>query len=173
MNVSFKKSWAVIFLFSFTAFSFTTAVHAGAYIFASENVLVDTYSSWSEYGRGEINTFTTSAGLTYPFPIRWVVEVTSDIDTAMPNSVSQEFTSDWSLNTAIPDLVPATVTGIPQTNPGVTTLNVTASVDYDITGPGSYLGATGLLICNPYPAGCEDYTPYANQTSSDIKIYAV
>ena len=142
------------------------------YIFAS-TVVQDTYGSWSQYGCGEINTFTAAMGLTYPFPIRWVVEVTIDIHTAMPNSLWQEFTSDWALNTSVPDLVPATVTGIPQTNPGVTTLNVTASVDYDVTGPGSYHGATGLIICNPYGPTCPDFTPYANQTSSDIKIYAV
>ena len=137
------------------------------YIFAS-TVVQDTYGSWSEYGQGEINTFTAAMGLTYPFPIHWAVEVTIDIHTAMSDSLWESF-KDWSLNTAIPDTVPATVTGIPKTNPGITTLNVKATVNYDITGAGSYLGATGMWL--GHNDGFPDFTPYANQTNSVIKIY--
>ena len=139
------------------------------YIFAS-TVVQDTYGSWSEYSQGEINTFTAAMGLTYPFPIHWAVEVTIDIHTAMPDSLWQEFRTEWSLNTAIPNTVPATVTGIPQTNPGVTTLNVKAWVNYDITGAGSYLGATGMWIYSG-TGSLPDFTSYANQTNSVIKIY--
>ena len=144
------------------------------YIYANENILLDTYGSWSEYGCGEINTFTAAMGLTYPFKIHWAVEVGITIHTAMPDSLWQEFRTQWALNVDYPtDLVPARVIGIPQANPGVAQLTVNALANYDIQGPGSSTGSSGMIICNPYgpPGGCPDFRSYADQTISVIKIY--